>query len=65
MQIAKQLEKIVIRQDNFLPSVSWYADVYWHTGQVWKSWSATRTKKELLEHIHDVVPNLPNWKIDH
>ena len=65
MQIAKQLEKIVIRQDNFLPSVSWYADVYWNTGQVWKSWSATKTKKELLAHIHDVVPNLPNWKIDH
>ena len=63
MQIAKQLEKIVIRQDTFLPNVSWYADVYWNTGQVWKSWSATRTKKALLEHIHAVVPDLPTWKI--
>ena len=65
MQIAKQLEKIVIRRDYFRPSVSWHADVYWNTGQVWKGWSARKTKKALLAHIHDAVPDLPNWKIDH
>tara|TARA_R100001086_G_scaffold193873_3_gene110861 strand:- start:272 stop:469 length:198 start_codon:yes stop_codon:yes gene_type:complete len=64
MQIAKQLEKIVIRHDNFLPNVSWHADVYWNTGQVWKSWSATRTKKELLEHIRYVIPDLQSFKLE-
>jgi len=54
-----EIEKILIRKDNWIPSRPWYADIYFKNGRVWLSWlSGFKTKKSVIEYADDIAGHL-------